>query len=198
MLPLRFFRLFLDTLIAEVGRDTLTLVLEKADLSPELVNPQLVSTLTSQTAAETFASIQHAVRRYYGRGARGTLTRIGRLLWPRLLENASLPEKAQAQMVRTLPPSIRVKPAVELLARFLRERPAGVTIHTLDLDLMLVDHAGAATLEQKESTPMCFVTLGLIQEVLFWAMGREYDIEEVSCRANGGATCEFKINTAQK
>ena len=92
LLPIHFFRLFLETLDAELGPKTLAMVLEKADLDPALIDPQTVSHLTSAAAAETYARIQHALRVYYGRGARSTLVRIGRILWGRLLETASLPE----------------------------------------------------------------------------------------------------------
>jgi predicted hydrocarbon binding protein len=174
------------------------MVLEKADLDPNLVDPTAVSQLTSATAAETYARIQHALRVYYGRGARGTLVRIGRILWGRLLENASLPDKAQAQLARNLPGSLRPKAIIELLARFMREHNADVTIHSLDLDLLLADHVGAATIGQKENGPICIVTLGLIQEALIWVSGREYDVEEVSCFAAGGDACEFKITVSGK
>lgn len=192
-IPIRFFRQFLDTLTDELGNETLVSILEKASLPAELVDPQAISRYNAATAAETYASIQKAMRIYYGRGARGALTRIGRLLWPRLLETASLAEKAQAQIVRTLPPSMRAKPALELLARFLRQHPEGVTVHTLDLDLLLVDRAGAVTTGQKEVYPICYVTIGLAQEALFWASGREHDVEERACRAAGAAQCEFKV-----
>lgn len=192
-IPVRFFRLFLSTLNAEIGYETLTLFLEKSNLPADMADPQAVSRYTSTSAAEAYASIQQAMRTYYGRGARGTLTRIGRLLWPRLLETAAIHEKAQAQLVRTLPPAMRFKPAVEMLARFLREDPEGVTVHTLDLDLLFVDHAAPATVGQKEPAPVCYVTLGLLQEALFWASGREHDVEEISCRAHNGDSCEFKI-----
>ncbi len=192
-LPIRFFRLFLETLNAELGAKTLAIVLEKADLDPSLIDPQTLSDLTSEAAAETYARIQLALRTYYGRGARGTLVRIGRILWGRLLENASLPEKAQAQLARSLPSGLRLKAVLELLARFLREQNADVSVHTLDLDLLLADHVGAATIGQKENTPICIVTLGLIQEALIWASGHEYDVEEVSCKARGEDACEFKI-----
>jgi len=198
LLPTRFFRLFLETLDAELGPKTLSMVLEKANLDPALVDPQAVSHLTSAAAAETYARIQHALRVYYGRGARGTLVRIGRILWGRLLETASLPEKAQAQLVHSLPAGQRLKAVLELLARFMREQNADVSVHTLDLDLLLADHAGAATVGQKENAPVCFVTLGLIQEALIWVSGREYDAEEVACQAAGGDACEFKITVSGK
>jgi predicted hydrocarbon binding protein len=214
LLPTHFFRLFLETLDAELGPKTLAMVLEKADLDPALIDPQAVSHLTSPAAApaspaaapaspapgqaETYAHIQHALRVYYGRGARGTLVRIGRILWIRLLETASLPEKAQAQLARSLPTGQRLKAILELLARFMRERNADVSVHTLDLDLLLVDSVGAATIGQKENAPVCIVTLGLIQEALIWVSGHEYDVEEVSCRAAGGDACEFKITVSGK
>jgi predicted hydrocarbon binding protein len=198
LLPIRFFRQFLDILNTELGNEALVSIMEKAALSADYVDPQAVSRYNAATAAETYARIQQAMRFYYGRGARGTLTRIGRLLWPRLLETASLSERAQAQLVRTLPPSMRPKPVLELLARFLRERPDGVTLHTLDLDLLFVDHAAAVTVAQKEVMPICHVTVGLMQEALFWVSGREHDVEERTCRAAGAEKCEFKVTLSAK
>ncbi|RPH57690.1 MAG: hypothetical protein EHM81_11230 [Chloroflexi bacterium] len=197
-LPLRFFRHFLELLNAEVGSDTLEMVLEKANLPPDLADPQAASRFDSASAAQAYAHLQQALRIYYGRGARGTLVRIGRLMWGRLLENAPLQEKAQAQVIRALPPAMRPKPTLELLAHFLREKTSGVTIHTLDLDLLLVDHASAATVGQVEKAAICTVTLGLIEESLFRAIGREMDVEEISCRATGGNNCEFKVHTGRK
>ncbi len=196
LLPIRFFRLFLKTLSAEIGQDTLSVVLAKGNLPPDLIDPQAASRFTSASAAETYAGIQRALRVYYGRGARGTLLRVGRILWERLLESASFSEKAQAQIARSLPPAMRLKPTLELLARFLREKADGASLHILDMDLMLADHAAAAAAGQKEDAPICSVTLGLIQEALFWASGREYDVVEVSCRATGGDACEFKITVS--
>lgn len=197
LLPVRFFRLFLDTLIVELGREPLVTVLEKADLPADLLDPHMASKYTNQTAAQRYANIQKAMRIYYGRGARGTLTRIGRLMWRRWLESASISDRAQFQFVRTLPPGIRSKSALELVARFMRAKSAGVSINSLEKDIMLVDHASAAV-GQSESTPVCFVTLGLIQENLFWATAREHDVDEVSCCATGGHTCEFRIKLEGK
>jgi len=197
LLPIRFLRQFLALLNTELGNEALVSIMEKASLPAEYVDPQAVSHYNASAAAETYAQIQRGMRFYYGRGARGTLLRIGRLLWPRLLETASLSEKAQAQLVRTLPPSMRPRPTLELLARFMREHPEGVTVHTLDLDLLLVDHAAAVTASQHEVLPICYVTVGLIQEALFWASGREHDVEERACRATGAGKCEFTITAAK-
>lgn len=192
-LPVRFFRPFLKVLTDELGSEALVSILQKASLPADLADPRAVSRYNAATAAETYARIQQAMRFYYGRGARGALTRIGRLLWPRLLETAPLAEKAQARLARALPASMRARPALELLAHFLRERPEAITTHALDLDLLLVDRAGAVTIAQQEVAPICHVTVGLAQEALFWVSGREHDVEERACRAAGAGQCEFKV-----
>jgi len=191
--PPRLLRQFIETLSAEVGPQNLSAVLEKDDLPAGWSNSLQVDKLDGAQAAEIYAGLQSAMRTYYGRGARGTLLRIGSKLWDRVLTDAALGAKAQSALVRGLPPAMRRKPALDLAARLLSSRPGDVTIHTLDLDLLFVDHVSPTTLGQKDSGPICYVTQGLIREALYWAVNREFDIEETSCRAAGRHTCEFKI-----
>lgn len=188
-----FLRQFVKTIAGDLGQESLASVLEKAGLPPDWSLPGHWGTLTGKTAAEAYAGLQKAMRIYYGRGARGILIRVGSNLWTTLLDNASLPQKAQSKIVRSLPVPARRKQALELLAKLMGNQREDVTVHTLDLDLLLADHASPGTLGQTESEHICYVSLGLIRECLFWATGQEHDIEETSCRANGEETCEFKI-----
>jgi predicted hydrocarbon binding protein len=50
---------------------------------------------------------------------------------------------------------------------------------------MLVDHSAAAAGGQSSDEPICYVTLGIIQGALFWAIGQEAHVEEVACKATG-------------
>lgn len=197
-LPPRFLGLFLEIVRAEVGPETLELVLAKGDLPVEFADPKQASALSASDAAERYAAVQKAMRTFYGRGARGTLIRIGRLMWPKMLETASFSDKAQAGVVRAMPLNMRRKPALELLARLIRVESGDVTIHTLDMDLMLVDRVSGAAAKMQESAPICYVTLGLIQDALYWATGHEHDIEEQACMARGGQKCEFKIKAGAR
>jgi predicted hydrocarbon binding protein len=101
--------------------------------------------------------------------------------------------KAQSKFVFGLPVQARRKSALELLSKLLADQRGDVTVHTMDLDLLLVDKASPGTLGQAEPECICYVTLGLLRECLYWATGQEHDIEETSCRANGEESCEFKI-----
>ena len=68
---------------------------------------------------------------------------------------------------------------------------------SVDLDLLLADHASPATAGSRADAPICFVTQGLIRESLHWATGQNYDVEETSCKALGTNACEFKITTGK-
>jgi predicted hydrocarbon binding protein len=184
---------FVEMLSQEVGRDTYHSVLSKSDLSRDWRLPEFFLTMDGTRAAEAYANLQSALRTYYGRGARGTLLRIGTKLWEPVLSGASLAVKTQAAIVRGLPKSLKRKPVLEVFAGILGTSRGDITVHTLDLDLLLVDQTSPTTLGQKDDSPICFVTLGMIRECLYWATGEEHDIEERACRAMGAHQCEFKI-----
>ncbi len=184
---------FVETLSTEIGHETFRAVLSKAGLPKEWAHPIHFLALDYERTAYAYSTLQSAIRTYYGRGARGILIRIGSKLWDELLNESALGIKAQSAFIRGLPKPLRRKPALELLARILSTVNGKMTVHTLDLDLLLVDQTSPTTLNQSDDTPVCFVTFGLIRECLYWADGQEHDIEERACRAMGAHQCEFKI-----
>src|SRR5512143_2920626 len=116
-------------------------MLALAKLPPEWSKPETFAKTDPVESAKTYAALQAAMRTYYGRGARGVLLRVGQRLWNRLLEDAALANKAQAAVIKRLPLNARRKSTLELLSRFLSAQSDDVTLHTLDLDLLVVDHA---------------------------------------------------------
>ncbi|MFM8876463.1 MAG: V4R domain-containing protein [Anaerolineae bacterium] len=184
---------FVETLSNEVGADTYHAVLSNSGLSRDWQKPEFFLPFDVSQAAESYAKLQSGLRTYYGRGARGILLRIGAKLWEPMLTDASFSVKARAALIRGYPKPLKRKPSLELLASTLGVGPGDIALHTLDLDLLLVDHASPTSLGQKEDAPVCFVTLGLIRECLYWATGDEHDIEERVCKAAGAQQCEFKI-----
>ena len=189
-----FLHQFVDTIASELGQDNLSIVLEKAGLPSDWSDPVRWESLTRTTPIEAYAGLQKAMRTYYGRGARGILIRVGSNLWKRLLDDAPLALKAQSRLLFGLPLNARRKSALELLAKLLGDKRGDVTVHTLDLDLLLVDTTSPSTLGQNEPECICYVTLGLLRECLYWGTGREHGIEETSCRAKGDDACEFEVS----
>jgi len=197
-LPVYVLKRFIDGLRAQVGVDALKAVFEKADLPIDWVDPAHKPGLDDVSAVQAYSRLQGTMRTYYGRGARGILFRIGGMMWEQVLNDAPFVIKVQSRLVRTLPAAMRSKPALDVLAKILSTRAGDVTVHILDLDWLFVDRISPTASGYRDAAPICFVTLGLIRECLFWATGREFDIEETSCRAMGGKECEFKIITGVK
>ena len=184
---------FVDILSAEISEKNLSVVLTKSGLPSEWAKSENLNQLDGSAATEVYAGIQQAIRAYYGRGARGILQRIGSKLWDTLLEKAPFKEKAQAKLMRGLPEIARRKSALNMLVRLLGAKENDMTVHTLDLNLMLVDNISPSTYNQKDDEPTCHVTHGLIREAISWATAQDPFIEEIECKANGGNSCEFKI-----
>jgi predicted hydrocarbon binding protein len=193
----RILRRFVETVAVELGTDQFNVMLALSKLPLEWAKPETFLKMDPNESAKTYALLQAAMRTYYGRGARGVLLRVGQRLWDFLLEDAALGGKAQAALIKRLPLAARRKSILELLARLVGNQSGDITVHTLDLDLLLVDHASPATKGQHDSTPICFVNQGLIRESLFWATGQNFDVEEISCKATGQNACEFKITAVR-
>jgi predicted hydrocarbon binding protein len=189
----RILRRFAETVSAELGAEQFNGMLALSNLPPEWRKSDTFLKMTPVDSAHVYAALQAAMRTYFGRGARGVLLRVGQRLWDRLLDDAALGGKAQAALVKRLPLSTRRRSTLEMLARFLGNQSGDITIHTLDLDLLLADHASPSTHDQSSPAPVCYVTQGLIRESLFWSTGLGHDVVEISCKATGENACEFKI-----
>ena len=194
----RILRRFVETVAVELGEDQFRAMLALSELPSEWVKPQTFQKMNAAKSAETYAVLQAAMRAHFGRGARGVLLRVGQRMWHLLLEDAALGGKTQAALIKRMPLSTRRRKSIlELLARLIGAGPDDITVHTLDLDLLVVDHASPAAEGQQASRPICFVTHGLIRESLYWATGQNYDVEETACKAAGHDTCEFKVTTGR-
>ncbi len=186
-------RQFIELIVQDVGAEKMALILAMASLPESLLEHQSLENANFPQAVETYASLQKALRMYYGRGARGLLLRSGHRLWESTINRVSIKEKAELWIARVLPATSRCKRAVEMVAGWLQVEEGSTSVHLLDVDLLLVDRGSAATRNQNDDEPICHVTLGLLQGALFWAARRDADVDEIACRAMGAPACEFKI-----
>ena len=193
----RILRRFVEAITVELGADQFHAMLALSKLPEEWKKPGIFLKMNQAESAKNYAALQAALRTYYGRGARGSLLRVGQRMWNLLLEDAALGGKTQAAVIKRLPMIRRRKSILELLARLIETQTGDITVHSLDLDLLFVDHISPATLGQRASSPICFVTQGLIRESLFWATKQGFDVEETSCKAMGKDTCEFKVTAGR-
>jgi predicted hydrocarbon binding protein len=198
MISYRLVEWFVEAALREVGADMLPAVLEENHLSPSVLEKNALTRPDGVEAAQIYALLQQALRLYYGRGARGILLRIGQGMWERMVAQAGLRMKTELEIARRLPVPARRRRILDVVASQLREGGGVASVHTLDLDLLLVDSSSAATARQSSAEPICFATVGLIQGALTWATGQDVDVEEVACKAAGATACEFKVRPGGK
>jgi predicted hydrocarbon binding protein len=193
----RILKRFAETAALELGADQFNGMLAMSNLPLKWRKPETFLKVSVTDSVHVYAALQSVMRIYYGRGARGVLIRMGQRMWNILLEDTALVAKTQAAVIKRLPLATRRKPTLELLGRLIGSQSGDITIHTLDLDLLLADHASPSTHDQSSPIPICYVTQGLIRESLFWATGQNHDVEETSCKAMGKDACEFRIITGK-
>ena len=166
MISNHLLQLFVDSAAHEVGAENVPVILAGNHLAPSILEKDSLDRLDGMEAAKVYASYQQALRLFYGHGARGTLLRIGQGMWDRITAQANFREKAELEIARRFPVPSRRRRMLEIVAGYMQEDRAATSVHTLDLDLLLVDHSADATLGQTTIEPICFVTLGLIQGAL--------------------------------
>jgi predicted hydrocarbon binding protein len=170
----------LATILRQAGLQRYTNALPPANAEPGL-------------RATEYALLMQAIENYYGRGARGTLTRIGYAAFNRMVADKRLVAALYRVLFLVLPLQSRKLAVLRWLAREIAGAGGAVTVHLDDRRIQLVDHDSDATTGRQREIEICWETLGEIQEALKWATGQEYEVAEMACRAKGDASCRFEI-----
>ncbi len=195
--PKKLLENILQHLLKDLGKENLSLILLKSGLPSEWTECTTFAEVDDDAAIAAYAAIQKAIRAYYGRSAHGILKHVGRNLWADLLQNASLKIKIQAALLRFRSPIMRRKASLDLLVRLLDLKDE-ISVHTLDLNLLLIDRLSLSTYQQHEAEPICYITYGLILEAIFSGTKEMPSITETKCKANGASACEFNINFGEQ
>lgn len=146
--------------------------------------------LKTDMPAADFAALIQAIENYYGRGARGTLNRIGASAFKELVKSRPLMRVIQAGLWLVLPRPQQQRWVLQWLAR---DMGGQVRVEVDQRRVRLIDPTSAATLGRQRETESCWLTQGEIMEALQWATGREYVVTETACKAKGDPACQFEI-----
>ena len=143
--------------------------------------------------AAEYASLMQAIENYYGRGARGTLTRVGYASFNRLVAGRRLTAAAYKALFRFLPLQSRQMLTLRWLGRELAGHGGRVTIYRDDSRISVVDYESDATVGRHRDSEICWETVGEINKHSKWSTGLENDVNEMSCKAKGDPACRFEI-----
>lgn len=176
-----------------LGRGSLMTLLRQARLHRFTTTLPIYDRRLRLHAAEYSALIQ-AVEAYYGRGARGTLLRIGRASFRQLLAHERLRAAGYRAAFLTMAHGARRLMVLRWLAAEMAFPDGRIEVQVEGRLLVFLDYAGDAVFGRQRETPGCWLTVGKLQEALRWAAGREHEVVETTCKSMGAPACRFEIS----
>lgn len=142
-----------------------------------------------------YGTAQQAVEDFYGpRGARAMLIRIGRATFRYTLQEQPAILGLAGLALKALPTGARMKLVLDNITKAanedvnlkaqLREEPDSY---------YYVNEECPCRWRPKHDKPACFVTVGVLQQAMLWATGKNFKAEEVVCISNGASACVYRI-----
>jgi hypothetical protein len=192
-LPDLFMRGFWQAAAQEMSVYSLNMILLRAGLE-KLIEGEEDLPKPAQVSVLEFGLFQHALREYYGRGARGLLIRAGRGTWESMAKNLSWQRAIQLRLIPYLPCSYKTRLALKQLCGLLSNPGSWMQVSREGKDYYYTDCSGLGISEPMVEEPACWTMLGLIQGALESVTKRAFEVEEVSCRGAGGEACKFRIH----
>jgi hypothetical protein len=189
--PAKIGDLMLASFEEVLGREAFVLVLRRTGVkTPEDAAPDLPFGAP--------AKIYQAVEDLYGeQTTRGISLRTGRVMFRRGLRTFSGVLGLSQRAFRLLPPSQKVLRGLDLIAWLLNHySDQRVRVEKQAHETLLINKRCPHCWDLKRSYPCCQLPVGALQEGLAWACsGRQYSVEEISCRAKGDPSCTYRIKS---
>ena len=188
----RIVLLALEEVVGSEGRDTILTMARMQDRL-EQYPP---NNLAREFSFDELARMQQALEELYGvRTGQGLARKIGRACF-RIGAEDLRPLLGIADLAfRILPLRIRLKVGFEVLAHILGQfSDHKVLLEEDDRHFRWVVERCGVCWGRRCEAPCCHLSVGLLEEVLYWLSGTEnFYIEEVSCFAVGDPMCTILI-----
>ena len=189
-----------------VGKQGLRVLLRERGLERFIDNypPELLKISGGITLGD-YAQLCAGLLTFFGRAGKSMVIRSGRLTSKYAIEKQSAVYNVAAKTAaKLLPWGMQVKLVLDSMANGYNKLYAenGQELHFSVEDrgekwaFISVEcpHCAGKTADQ----PMCWGRIGTLKEGALWLTGKEFDIEEVECRALGAPACVWEINKTPK
>ena len=185
-----------------VGKQGLGVLLRQGGLA-RLVDNYPPNTLTASgnfTFAD-YAALNTGLLTFYGRAGKSMTLRVGRLSAKYAVEQQGQMFGVAALMAaKMMPISLQLRMGLEAIQ-------AGYRIMMPQMKMSIEDHGEKwayvsetcpICADKEASDHICWVFNGALQEAGHWQTGKDFEVEEVECRANGGHACVWEISKKPK
>lgn len=189
-----------------VGKQGLHVLLRQRGLERFIDNypPELLNISGNITLGD-YAQLCAGLLTFFGRAGKSMVIRCGRLTSKYAIEKQSGVYNVAAKTAAKLMPSgMQVKLVLDSMANGYNKLYAD---SGQELHFRVEDHGGKWAFISVEcplcagkaaDVPMCWGRIGTLKEGLFWLTGKEFDVEEVECRALGAPACVWEVSKTPK
>ena len=189
-----------------VGKQGLHVLLRERGLERFIDNypPELLKISGTITLGD-YAELCAGLLTFFGRAGKSMVIRSGRLTSKYAIEKQSAVYNVAAKAAaKLMPPATQVKLVLDSMANGYNKL---YTENKQELHFSVEDrgdkwafisvecpHCAGKTSDQ----PICWGRIGTLKEGILWLSGKEFDVEEVECRALGAPACVWEINKTPK
>jgi predicted hydrocarbon binding protein len=197
--PNKIGRILLQALEDNMGRNGLNAVLNLARLSHFVGHYPSANFEPGLSFAEMTALFTAIDEMYGPRGGRMIALRAGRTSFKYGIEDFGGLVSVADLALRIAPVNLRMRLGLEVLAEiFNRYTDQVVELYQNATSYFWVVERCGFCWERRAEYAVCTVTVGLLQEALYWVSGgRLFDLEEVACIALGDPQCVIQIGKAR-
>ena len=189
-----------------VGKQGLYVLLRERGLARFIDNypPELLKISGTITLGD-YAQLCTGLLTFFGRAGKSMVIRSGRLTSKYAIEKQSSVYNVAAKTAAKLMPSgMQVKLVLDSMVNGYNKLYAenGQELHFSVEDRgekwAFVSVECPLCAGKSADMPMCWGRIGLLKESLSWLTSKEFDIEEVECRALGANACVWEISKSPK
>lgn len=189
-----------------VGKKGLHVLLRERGLQRFIDNypPELLK-ISGDITLGDYAQLCTGLLTFFGRAGKSMVIRIGRLTSKYAIEKQSSVYNVAAKTAAKLMPSgLQVKLVLDSMVNGYNKLYAE---NGQELHFSLEDRGNKWAFISVEcplcagkaaDLPMCWGRIGTLKEALLWLTGKDFDVEEIECRALGASACVWDVSKTPK
>jgi predicted hydrocarbon binding protein len=189
-----------------VGKQGLSIILRENGLERFIdCYPPDNLILNKDVTSGDYANLCTGVMKFYGRAGKSVVIRIGRISSKFAIEKqGTVFNVAALAVMKFLPLPAQIKTGFENVQNGFRKiyKDGGSEIHLKIEDRgdkwAYVAETCPLCAGKESNSPICWSWIGTLQELLTWLTGKEFDVEEVECRAMGAPACVWEVSKKAK
>jgi predicted hydrocarbon binding protein len=189
-----------------IGKQGLGIILRENGLDRFIDNyPPENLVLSQDVTFQDYAGLSTGILKFYGRAGKSVVIRIGRVSSKFGIEKqGSVFNVAALMAFKFLPLSAQVKTGLETIQNGFKKiyKEGGSEFHVQIEDrgnkLAYISETCPICAGKESDSHVCWTWIGTLKESLFWLTGKEFDVEEVECRAKGASACVWEVSKAAK